>query len=102
MNEATSYQRLREHLAYLGMTAAAEHLGPQLDRALKEKLSPTQVLENLLDLEVTATRARRARGRLRFTHYPVHKTLADLTSTSSPRLGTVQYKLRNYTGPSEA
>ncbi len=86
MNEATSYQRLREHLAYLGMTAAAEHLGPQLDRALKEKLSPTQVLENLLDLEVTATRARRARGRLRFAHYPVHKTLADFDFDFQPSL----------------
>ena len=48
--EATSYQRLREHLAYLGMTAAAEHLSIELDRAHKEKLSATQVLESLLDI----------------------------------------------------
>ncbi|HEV2030038.1 MAG TPA: hypothetical protein VGS16_16150 [Candidatus Dormibacteraeota bacterium] len=47
--EATSYQRLREHLAYLGMSAAAEHLSEHLDKALKHKLSPTHVLENLLD-----------------------------------------------------
>ena len=86
MNEATSYQRLREHLAYLGMTAAAEHLGPELDRALMESLSPTQVLENLLELEVEATRARRTRGRLRFAHYPVHKTLADFDFDFQPSL----------------
>ena len=52
MTEATSYQRLREHLAYLGMTAASEHLASALDRGLKEKLSPTQVLEQLLEIEV--------------------------------------------------
>ena len=44
MNEATSYQRLREHLAYLGITSAAEHLSAELDGSLKHKLSPTQVL----------------------------------------------------------
>ena len=31
--EATSYQRLREHLAYLRLTAAAEHLSGVLDHA---------------------------------------------------------------------
>jgi hypothetical protein len=48
--EATSYQRLREHLGYLQMTTAIEQLSADLDRALKQKLSPTQVLENLLDV----------------------------------------------------
>ena len=83
--EATSYQRLREHLGYLQMTTAAEQLSAELDRALKQKLSPTQVLENLLELDVEATRARRQRGRLRFARYPVLKTLADFDLTSSPR-----------------
>jgi DNA replication protein DnaC len=88
--EATSYQRLREHLAYLGMTAAAEHLSEHLDRALKQKLSPTNVLENLLDIEVAATKARKARGRLRFAHYPVHKTLADFDFDFQPTLDRKQ------------
>jgi len=84
--EATSYQRLREHLGYLGLTTAAENLSPELDRALKEKLSATQVLESLLESEVVATKARRARGRLRFAHYPVHKTLADFDFDFQPSL----------------
>ena len=84
--EATSYQRLREHLAYLGMTAAAEHLSGELDRGLKDKLSATQVLETLLEIEVKETRARRTRGRLRFAHYPVHKTLADFDFDFQPSL----------------
>jgi DNA replication protein DnaC len=84
--EATIYQRLREHLAYLGMTAAAQHLATELDRAHKDKLSATQVLESLLDIEVIATRARRTRGRLRFAHYPVHKTLAEFDFDFQPSL----------------
>jgi DNA replication protein DnaC len=84
--EATSYQRLREHLGYLQMTTAAEQLSAELDRALKQKLSPTQVLENLLELEVEATRARRQRGRLRFARYPVLKTLADFDFDFQPSL----------------
>lgn len=74
-SEATSYQRLREHLAYLGMTAAAEQLSVELDRALTEKRSVTQVLESLLEIQVADTAARRQRGRLRFARYPVHKRL---------------------------
>ena len=84
--EATSYQRLREHLAYLRLTTAAEHLSTELDRALKEKLSATQVLERLLDVEVEETRARRQRGRLRYARYPVHKTLAEFDFDFQPSL----------------
>jgi len=83
-SEPSSYQRLREHLAYLQMTAAAEHLAVELDRGLQEKLSATQVLEQLLAIEVEATRERRQRGRLRFARYPVHKTLADFDLDFQP------------------
>jgi DNA replication protein DnaC len=86
MSQASSYQRLREHLAYLGLQAAADHLSPELDRALHEQLSPTQVLEHLLELEVEATKARRQRARLRFARYPVHKTLASFDFDFQPDL----------------
>jgi DNA replication protein DnaC len=78
---------LREHLAYLEMSAAAEHLGAELDRAQSEKASPTQVLERLLHLQVEDTRARRQRGRLRFARYPVHRTLADFDLDFQPSIG---------------
>ena len=84
--EATVYQRLREHLSYLELTAAAENLGAELDRAQTEKASATQILERLLDIEVQATRARRLRGRLRFARYPIHKTLADFDFDFQPSL----------------
>jgi len=86
VNEASSYQRLREHLSYLKLDTAAENLSPELDRATTEKLSTTQVLERLLELEVEATQARRQRGRLRYAHYPVHKTLADFDFDFQPNL----------------
>jgi DNA replication protein DnaC len=82
--EPSSYQRLREHLAYLQMSAAAEHLAAELDRGIKEKLSATQVLDQLLAIEVEATRERRQRGRLRFARYPVHKTLAEFDLDFQP------------------
>jgi len=84
--EATSYQRLREHLAYLKLSTAAEHLSAELDRALVEKRSATQVLETLLEVEVDETRARRQRGRLRFARYQVIKTLADFDFDFQPNL----------------
>lgn len=84
--EATSYQQLREHLSYLGLTTAADQLAGELDRALKEKCSVTEVLASLLEAEVIATKARRARGRLRFAHFPVHKTLRDFDFNFQPSL----------------
>lgn len=84
--ETSSYQRLREHLAFLGMTTAAENLAAELDVAQKEKSSPTQVLEHLLAIEVQATKERRQRGRLRFARYPVIKTLADFDFDFQPSL----------------
>jgi DNA replication protein DnaC len=90
MSEQTSYQQLRAHLAYLGLTAASEHLAAQLDRALAEKLSVTQVLASLLEIEVAETRARKTRGRLRFAHYPLHKTLADFDLDFQPSIDRKQ------------
>ena len=85
-SEASSYQRLREHLAYLQMTSAAEHLSAELDLAVQGERSATQVLETLLEIEVTATRARRQRARLRFARYPLHKTLQEFDFDFQPSL----------------
>src|SRR3954451_5467098 len=86
MSEATTYQRLREHLAYLGLTAAAQQLSAALDEALAEQSSATQVLEQLLELEVRGTKGRRQRGRLRFARYPAYKTLAQFDFDFQPAL----------------
>jgi MoxR-like ATPase len=80
----TAYQRLREHLAYLGLSTASEELAPALERAAKQKLSAVEVLEDLLAREAEATRARRLHGRLRFAHYPLRKTLSDFEFDYQP------------------
>jgi len=85
-SDPSAYQRLREHLAYLEMSAAAEHLADELDRGAREQASATQVLERLLSIEAEATRARRLRGRLRFARYPIHKTLAEFDLDFQPSL----------------
>ena len=57
--EASRYQQLRGHLAYLKLADAAEALPAVLDTAKTENLSPTATLERLLRIEVQATEARR-------------------------------------------
>lgn len=80
---SSAYQRLRSHLAYLGLSTAAEHLASHLDDSTS---SVTEVLESLLSKEVEATRIRRTAGRLRFAHYPVRKTLSDFDFSFQPNL----------------
>jgi hypothetical protein len=40
-SDPSAYQRLREHLAYLEISAAAEHLADELDRGTREQASVT-------------------------------------------------------------
>jgi IstB-like ATP binding protein len=82
----TAYQRLREHLAYLGLATASEELAPTLERARALQLSAVEVLEDLMAKEAEATRARRLAGRLRFAHYPLRKTLADFDFGYQPSI----------------
>jgi DNA replication protein DnaC len=82
----TAYQRLREHLAYLGLATASEELAPALERARTLRLSAVEVLEDLMAKEAEATRARRLAGRLRFAHYPLRKTLADFEFDYQPSI----------------
>ena len=80
------YQQLRAHLHYLKLDAAAEALPAQLEQARKEKLSHTAFLERLLELEVTATEARRLTGRLRFASLPAPWSLEDFDFDAQPAL----------------
>ncbi|MGH2782424.1 MAG: IS21-like element helper ATPase IstB [Thermoleophilaceae bacterium] len=86
MTSDTVYQRLRSHLAYMGLPASAEVVAEHLDRAQKHKPSYTVFLEALLAVEVEATSARRLAGRLRFAHFPLLKTLEDFDFDAQPSL----------------
>jgi DNA replication protein DnaC len=85
-DQAASYQRLRAHLAYLKLPTAAEVLPDVLDAARTEQLSPTALLERLLEAEVNATEQRRLTGRLRFASLPAPWTLEDLDYDANPSL----------------
>lgn len=80
------YQKLRQHLHYLRLEAAAEALPQELERARKGKLSHTAFLERLLAIEVSATEARRLAGRLRFASLPAPWTLEDFDFDAQPAL----------------
>ena len=80
------YQKLRGHLHYLRLEAAAEALPQELENARREKLSHTAFLERLLAIEVETTEARRLAGRLRFANLPAPWTLADFDFDAQPAL----------------
>ena len=80
------YQQLRGHLHYLKLEAAAEALPAQLEQAGRRKLSHTAFLEQLLQIEVEATEARRLAGRLRFASLPASWTLDEFDFDAQPAL----------------
>jgi DNA replication protein DnaC len=86
LSQASTYQRLRAHLAELKLTTAAEHLPGVLEQAAAEGLSMTAALERLLGLEVEATEARRLAGRLRFASLPSPATLEGFDLEAAPGL----------------
>jgi DNA replication protein DnaC len=83
---AQVYQRLRSHLAYLKLAAAAEALPQALEDARTDELSHTVFLERLLGVEVTATTARRHAARLQLAGFPAPWRLADVDYDAQPKL----------------
>jgi len=86
VNENSTYQQLRSHLTYLRLTAAAEALPGELDRAATDKTSHTVFLERLLAVEVTATEARRHAGLERFANLPAPWTINDFDFDAQPSI----------------
>ena len=85
MTEHSDYQRLRAHLAFLRMAAAAEALPGLLDEAAKTKLSNQAFLERLLAVEVDAVDERRRVSLARFASLPSPFTLADFDYSAASR-----------------
>ena len=86
MNQHSLYQEVRSHLAYLRLSAMAEVLPQELERAQQEKLSHTALLHGLLSTEVRATEERRLAGRLRFANLPAPWRLEDFDFDAQPSL----------------
>jgi DNA replication protein DnaC len=96
---AQTYQRLRAHLAFLKLRAAAEALPQVLDQARDQQLPVLDVLERLLGIEAAATDARQSATRLHFASLPAPWTLADYDFSAQPgadeslirELGTLRF-----------
>ena len=84
MNASSDYQKLRAHLAFLRMTAAAEALPALLEQAAKDKLTSQAFLERLLAVEVRAVDERRRASLERFASLPSPFTLADFDFSAQP------------------
>ena len=80
------YQRLRSHLAYLKLAAAAEALPAQLEAARADGDSHTVFCERLLGLEVAATSARRHAARLQLAGFPAPWRVTDFDFDAQPKL----------------
>jgi DNA replication protein DnaC len=99
VSASSDYQRLRSHLAFLRMGAAAEALPGVLDDAAKAKLSHSEFLERLLGVEVDAVEVRRSASLARFASLPSPFTLADFDFSAQPsvdrkliaELGTLRF-----------
>ncbi|MER6008834.1 IS21-like element helper ATPase IstB [Nonomuraea angiospora] len=81
---AQIYQRLRAHLAFLKMTAAAEALPQVLDAARDQQTSPLEAIEALLAVQVTATEHRQQASRLHFANLPAPWSIDDYDFSAQP------------------
>ena len=86
MTERSDYQKLRAHLAFLRMGAAAEALPGLLDEAIATKCSTQAFLEKLLSVEVDAVEERRRVTLERFASLPSPFTLSDFDFSAQPSL----------------
>lgn len=83
---ADVYARLRAHLDYLKLPAAADALPAMLDEARRRDESHTAFVERLLGYEVAATHARRHAARLRLAGFPAPWRLTDFDFDAQPKL----------------
>lgn len=81
---AAAYQRLRSHLAYLGLPAAAGALPGILDAARDGQLTVLDALEQLLGTEAAAAEERKLASRLRLAALPAPWTLDDYDFSAQP------------------
>jgi DNA replication protein DnaC len=82
--QAATYQRLRSHLAFLKLTAAAEALPDVLDAARDRQLPVLETIETLLGIQVTATEQRQVASRLHFANLPAPWTIDDYDFSAQP------------------
>jgi DNA replication protein DnaC len=81
---AAAYQRLRGHLAYLGLKAAADALPGLLDEARDGRLSVLDALEQLMSTEAAAAESRKLASRLHWAALPAPWRIQDYDFAAQP------------------
>lgn len=81
---AQIYQRLRSHLAFLKMAAAAQALPAVLDAARDSGTTALEAIEQLLAIEVDATEHRQQASRLHFANLPAPWSIEDYDFSAQP------------------
>ena len=81
---AAAYQRLRGHLAYLGLKAAADALPGLLDEARDGRVSLLDALERLMGTEAAAAEARKLASRLHWAALPAPWRVEDYDFAAQP------------------
>jgi DNA replication protein DnaC len=81
---AAAYQRLRGHLAYLGLKAAGDALPGLLDEARDGRLPLLDALERLMGTEAAAAESRRLASRLHWAALPAPWRIEDYDFAAQP------------------
>ena len=86
MNGPAVYERVREALGQLNMDTALVELDDVLQRGTKEERSSVEVLDELLERELSARFERRVRTNFRLSGIPVLRRLAEFDFDASPEI----------------
>lgn len=84
MSAAVSYERTRENLEHLGMSAALAALDSTLEAGQKNERLAVEVLDELLQIERAARFERRIQTNLRLSGLPARKTLDAFDFSAAP------------------
>ncbi len=86
MEARIAYERARDGLEALRMTAALDALDNLLETARIEELSPVTVVERLLHIELAARHERRVETNLKFAGLPYRQRLEDFDFDAQPSI----------------
>lgn len=86
MQGELTYERVREGLEGLRMTAALDALDNVLEAARVEELPPVSVVERLLDIELAARHDRRVETNLKFAGLPYRQRLEEFDFDAQPSI----------------
>lgn len=86
MSGALSYQRVRENLSQLKLEASLVYLDDVLERGQKEEKLPVEVLDELLEKELSVRFERRVSANLSLSGIPVQKRLEDFDFSAQPQV----------------